>query len=355
MRNLGPTFQRVGVLGDEREQFGQQRLERHQVAARGRQEAVVESVALGPPAVLFRDQAHERAAAGRARRRAHERAQEAAVQRRDAQRVLDRGARVHDAQFQRGVARRRTDGPPDVARVADRARGDQRLDEREVRRLVGEQVRRAGARPLVVCGLAIAHQSGAAPLPERRRGAERKKRRQPRQHPVHQGHAIDARRRRHVQVQGAEHITPADVLEVVDQAGVTRLLGVLLQAPLGERVGSARDDREVVIGARADHAVAQRRERAARLAAAAADRRGDLDLRLQQLGGRALAHALAARPHQPARHACDRAPARRLDHEVLFFDAERVVVLARHAASPAPAPSLHGACELDVNFPSTFA
>ena len=126
-----------------------------------------------------------------------------------------------------------------------------------------------------------------------------------------------------VDVHAADHHALRQRLHVAAEDDVALLVDPALVAPVGERVGRGGDHRHAELRGGPGDRGAQLGELVARLRDVAADAGADLDLRLQQLVGDALAEALAAARHEALGRRGDEVAALRVDQEVLLLDAER--------------------------------
>ena len=190
-------------------------------AAGARHEGALHAVALGPPFILDRNRPVDDIEPGIVLGMAVQEADQGPIERRDRHRIVEAGAAIRRAQLQGRIFERGPDRPPQMTGVRHRAGAHHGVDIGVVFRGGAEQFRQAGARQLVIGGETIALQSGGVALPERRRGGERDKQRQIRQHARH--HVDPARRigELDMDMHAAQHVALADHLQIVHHLGVT--------------------------------------------------------------------------------------------------------------------------------------
>ncbi len=142
-----------------------------------------------------------------------------------------------------------------------------------------------------------------------------------------------------MRMHAAQQGPPADDLEVAEQLPITRFLRQVLVTPLGQRMRTGRDQRQVMAArdlgrthAVADHRIGERAD-------AVADRRDQLDLRLQQLVADERIEFAFQLAQECVRHPRRNRAGARMREEELFLDAKGVSVFA-HWAAPCPRPGL---------------
>ena len=195
---------------------------------------------------------------------------------------------------------------------------------------------RAGARQAVGDRAAIGLEAGVLAGPERRARRQRQEMGQEVADLVHQIDAQVLVLDLGVDVHAADHLAPGQHLQVIGQDPVALLVGALLVGPGREGMGRGGHDRHAVPARSFGHGPPQPFELGARGSDLAADRRADLDLRLQQLVGHLLPERLAAVGHELRRGRADQFAAHRVDQEVLLLDAQpQAGSSGRHGGSPA--------------------
>ena len=237
--------------------------------------------------------------------------------------ILEPGAHVGDAHLERGKAGGGAQVPPDLARVLDDVVAHEQIDGVAVLLPALEAAGQARARQLLVGGEAVALEAGVLALGERRGGREHQQVRQEIARLVHEVDAqlvvLDA----DVHVHAADDEAAADAGEVAGDGLVALALGRLLRAPAREGVGGGGDGGEAVLAGEA------RQRCGAGLASSAPAARGggvhagaDLDLRLQELARHLALQRLLGGFEQGVRHLAHEVPARAVDEQVLFLDAD---------------------------------
>ena len=122
-------------------------------------------------------------------------------------------------------------------------------------------------------------------------------------------------------MQAAEQVATPHDLEVVDQSGVTILVGVALVLPSAERMGARGYQAEVVAAGDVRHLVTQQAQRLASLRGVVQDRRGGLDLRLQQFLADTLTQRKAARAQEARGHVRGEVARGAINEEEFLLDA----------------------------------
>ena len=123
-----------------------------------------------------------------------------------------------------------------------------------------------------------------------------------------------------------DQLPPRDVLELVDQGVVAVLRGDPLALEEAVRMRAGRPDAQPVVAAHVADVAAQGRELAHHVSCRRADRRGDLEDGLHQLGVDALGEHVALDRVEHGLDVLHEVEARRVEEHVLLLDPRRVAV-----------------------------
>jgi hypothetical protein len=160
--------------------------------------------------------------------------------------------------------------------------------------------------------------------PERRARREREQRGEVREQPVHDLDRLVGVVDRDVDVHPEDQLPPRDVLELVDQ----RVVPVRRRDPLpleeAVRMRPGRPHPQAVLSAHVPDVAPKRRELAHHVSCRRADRRGDLEDGLHQLGVDALGECVALDRVEHRLDVLDEVEALGVEQHVLLLDAERV-------------------------------
>ena len=125
-----------------------------------------------------------------------------------------------------------------------------------------------------------------------------------------------------VHVHAADDEAAADAGQILGDGLVALALGRLLRAPAREGMGGSGNRRQPMLAGQTCHRLAQGLELLARRARRLVHLRLDLDLRFQEFARHLPAQRLLARVEQRVRHLAHEVPARLVDEQVLFLDAD---------------------------------
>ena len=168
VRHLGNAAEIGGVLGDEVEQLLEQDGEGDDRALAEIDQALLDAIALRPPAILAHEEGRVVAPALVLPPQAIEQSQDAAIERGNGDAVLDQRADIGDAHFESRKARGRSQVPPDLGGILDQARIHQKFDGTLIFAIGRELVWHAGARELVEYRQPVGFEPGLRPLPKGR-------------------------------------------------------------------------------------------------------------------------------------------------------------------------------------------
>ena len=230
---------------------------------------------------------------------------------------------VADADFDGVEEGMRADVPPDFFGVVDAVGLDEQVDVAFELGVAGEAVGKVGAGEVFEDLGAVALVAGLHAEPEGRVGGEREDVGEEVAHRVHDADGGFAVFDADVDVEAEDEVGAGDELEVFDDLGVARVGIDLLDAPVGEGMGGAGDEDEVVLFGEGDHVAAEVEEVFLGVLDVAADAGADLDDGLVHLGLDALFEAELALGEHLGRDVRAQIAGHRVDGLVFLFDAER--------------------------------
>ena len=230
------------------------------------------------------------------------------------------------------------DVPPDVRVVRDAAGLLELPDDLGVVGVVAEARRRARAGEGGEDHLPARGEAGRLAAPEGRARREREQRGEVREQPVHDLDRLLGLVDGDVDVQPEDQLAPRDVLELVDEMPVAVASSDALALEQRERVRPGRADAHALLGGDAGHVGAQLAQLVVDLGRRAADRRGDLEHGLHQLGVDARLELVALGRGEHGLDVLDEVERLAVEQHVLLLDAERVglagaEVVVEHAAA----------------------
>jgi hypothetical protein len=193
----------------------------------------------------------------------------------------------------------------------------------------------ARARQIAEDGRPERLEPGILPFPERRGGAQRQEMGEEVGRLVHQVDAQLDVLDPGMDVHAADHEPARQGLEVLGQDAIAVEVDAFLLPPARRGMGRDGEQRQIEIGCTVGDRPPEPGELLAQLADVAADRRPDLDLRLEQLMGDLGAERLAAGAHEAGRRADGELARGALDDQVLLLYPKGEMWPAwRHARSP---------------------
>ena len=322
MGDLIQAAQGLGIRLDQLDHLLQQIGIGHQLTAAEIDQAGLEAVAHGAPAVLVDQEGLVAPPGGVHALEPPQHADQADIQRRHRHRVLDARADIADAHLQRREPGTRPDVPPDLGAVLDHPDLDQGVQVLLVLAEAHIGFGDAGARQLVEDGQPIGLQVGHLALPERRRRGQHQEMGQEVADLVHQ---IDAEIRvldADMDMHGADQQPPHRHADILLELLVALPLRGLLGLPGGKGMGRGGDHLGAMGTGDLADAAAQADQVVTGLGDAAADRRPDLDLGPHELGRHPRTKPALALGHDVVGRVGDEIACHRVDEKVFLLDTD---------------------------------